>query len=593
MSRPSSTLPAPPALLLRQPRGDGWWAFERVHTTIQAQSATEVLSVLEAAEESTKKGGWAVGFCCYEAAEAFDPALVTKEATQLPLAWFALCDPPRSLATSGLPPANVFSVGGLRPTVPPADHAAGVEQIQRWIALGDTYQVNYTHALEGSLEGDAWSLFLALQRGQRSAFGAWLDIGNHVVCSASPELFFELEGDRLVTRPMKGTAPRGRTTAEDRAQSEALAQSAKDRAENVMIVDMIRNDLGRVARPGSVRTTRLLDIERYETVFQMTSTIEASTEASVPEIFSALFPCASITGAPKVRTMQLIRELETGPRGLYTGAIGYLAPDRRARFSVAIRTATVARQTRALHYGTGGGVVWDSDADAERAECEAKARILTTPRPDFELLETLLWLPDRGYTLLDRHLERLADSAAYFDFSVAPEALQGRLDAAARSWNEAQRVRLTVDRAGTASVEASPVTAPPQPTRLALAQAPVDSTDPFLFHKTTHRATYERAFNDHPDADDVLLWNERRELTESTIANVVLEIDGYRLTPPVECGLLAGTLRAELLAVGEIRERTLTLDDLELASAIYLINSVRGWLPAALEPSRPEPVVDL
>jgi para-aminobenzoate synthetase/4-amino-4-deoxychorismate lyase len=280
--------------------------------------------------------------------------------------------------------------------------------------------------------------------------------------------------------------------------------------------------------------------------------------------------------------MQLIMELEPQPRGLYTGAIGWLAPGRRARFSVAIRTATVRRQGGELAYGTGGGIVWDSDADAEFAECRYKARILTDPRPSFELLETLLWQPPAGYHLLARHLDRLADSAEYFGFSCSRGEVERRLLSAAADWTGARRVRATVRRDGAVTLSAEPLPSLPRPIRLALAASPVDSSDPFLFHKTTHRTSYERAAAERPEADDVLLWNERGELTESIRANLVLEIDGGFYTPPTTAGLLAGTARAELLARGEIAERVLLPADLSRARGIYLLNSVRGRLRAVL-----------
>jgi para-aminobenzoate synthetase / 4-amino-4-deoxychorismate lyase len=575
-------LSAPPLALVGDPAGDGWLAFDQAREILRADQLAQVPGVLAAAEGATTAGYWAVGFCAYEAAGAFDPALATHPPSDLPLAWFALCEPPQAVPADGLPAATPFLVADLRASLTPEEHAAGVSRVQGWIARGDTYQVNYTHRLRGRFEGDPWGLFRALERGQPSRHAAWIDIGSHVVCSASPELFFELAGDRLTSRPMKGTAPRGRTTGEDRLQAAALAASAKDRAENVMIVDMLRNDLGRVARAGTVETSRLFAVERYHTVFQMTSTVAARTDRSVCSIFAALFPCASITGAPKVRAMQLITRLEAHPRGLYTGAIGWLAPERRATFSVAIRTAVISRADGAVSYGTGGGIVWDSDPAAELAECRHKTRILTDSRPVFELLETLAWRPAGGYRLLDRHLERLLDSAAYFGFALSRRQALTLLESATSRWNEPRRVRLTVSRNGALDLSSMPLTPVPEPVRLALAAGPVDSSDPFLFHKTTHRAVYARARAERPGADDVLLWNERGELTESTIANLVVELDGGLVTPPLTCGLLAGSERAELLARGEIDERVLRTGDLRRCRAIYLVNSVRGRLRADL-----------
>ncbi|MCZ6727599.1 MAG: aminodeoxychorismate synthase component I [Acidobacteria bacterium] len=558
-------------------------AFDRVYEVVSAHSLSGVRQALDAAEEATREGRWAVGFVSYDAAPAFDSVLAAHPLDGFPLAWFAICEPPAEVTTVELPPAANFEVGSLRPSLTAVEHASGVRRIQDWIARGDTYQVNFTHRLEGKIAGDPWGLFLELWRNQPSSCAAWIDTGTHALCSASPELFFSLEESLLVSRPMKGTIARGRTTAEDRQRSGQLATSAKDRAENVMIVDMIRNDLARVARPGTVRTTSLFDVERYPSVFQLTSTVEARTEAGVGEIFAALFPCASITGAPKVRTMELIRELEPTARSIYTGAIGWLAPDRRARFNVAIRTAAVDRASGRLTYGTGGGILWDSDPQAEHDECLDKAKILTAPRPSFSLLETLLWRPDEGYRLLRRHLDRLLDSADYFSIPVDRTEIEHQLGQAGADWLEPQRVRLLVDHNGRARLSSHSFTPVTEPRRLALAGRAVDSADPFLYHKTTHRAVYERALLERSQFDDVVLWNERGELTETTIANLVLEVGGERFTPPLSSGLLAGTLRADLLARGEIRERVLHKPDLTACSAVHLINSVQGWMRAELD----------
>ncbi|MDH3403274.1 MAG: aminodeoxychorismate synthase component I [Acidobacteriota bacterium] len=588
MSKPKTPLASPPLALLRHPRGEGWRAFPAAREILTAASVDAVGGVLARAEQAADDGLWAVGFLCYEAAAAFDGALTAHPPGPLPPAWFALCDPPLAVTTGQLPPGGAFEVGTLEPAITAAEHALAVRRVRGWIARGDTYQVNYTYPLRGAFAGDPWGLFRRLWRDQRAPHAAWIDAGGHALCSVSPELFFELADGRVRSRPMKGTAARGRTTAEDRRRAAALAASPKDRAENVMIVDMIRNDLGRIATPGSVETTRLFEVERYETLFQLTSTVSARTTAGAAGVLAALFPCASITGAPKVRAMELIAELEPEARGVYTGAIGCIAPRRRARFSVAIRTAVVDRARGALSYGTGGGIVWDSEPRDELAESAAKARVLTAPAPPFSLLETILWEPAAGYRLLPEHLDRLVDSACYFDVPVDRKAILGLLERQAPAAGKARRVRLLVARDGTATVRAEPLTVLPRPCRLELAAGPVDSADAFLFHKTTHRAAYERARRGRPEADEVLLWNERGELTEGTWSNLVLDLDGRRLTPALDCGLLAGTLRRRLLERGEIEERVLRVADLARCEGVWLINSVRGWTPAVLATWTPD-----
>jgi para-aminobenzoate synthetase/4-amino-4-deoxychorismate lyase len=400
---------------------------------------------------------------------------------------------------------------------------------------------------------------------------------------------------------MKGTAPRGRTLAEDARRIALLAASAKDRAENVMIVDMMRNDLGRIALPGSVRVESLFDIETFPTVHQMTSTVTAKTQAPLAEIFTALFPCASITGAPKIRTTKIIRRLETGPRGVYTGTIGWLGPGRQARFNVAIRTLsldldsavprpfTAPTPARAT-YGTGGGIVWDSQAEQEYEECRTKALVLNSTGRDFELLETLLWRPDSGFFLLERLLERLGASAIYFSFALDRKSIRQRLQRLASNFPLLpHRVRLLLSEQGVASLQAAPMPNRSQRRwRVALDDRPVHSSNVLLFHKTTQRQIYERAMERHPDFDEVLLWNEKKELTESTRANLAIEIVGHWYTPPIDCGLLGGTYRAELLARGRLKERVLPISALRQASRIRLFNSLRGWLGAEIEkPQRP------
>jgi len=378
---------------------------------------------------------------------------------------------------------------------------------------------------------------------------------------------------------MKGTARRGRTAAEDAAVVDVLRRSRKERAENVMIVDMVRNDLGRIARTGSVEVLRLFEAEKYPTVWQMISDVACDSTASLDEIMAAMFPSASITGAPKPRTMEIIAELEDRPRGIYTGTIGYVAPNGDATFNVAIRTALVDTARGSLAFGVGSGVVWDSGGAAEYEECLLKGGVLMAA-PDFELLETLAWAPDDGYALLDVHLRRLAQSARYFDVAYQEAAVRAALDRAVAGATSAQRVRLLVSEAGGARADSTPLVPGVEPVRVRLARTPIDSADRFLFHKTTRRDSYDSRVE--PDVDDVLLWNERRELTESTIANIVLELDGVLVTPPVDAGLLAGSFRAGLLEDGQVVERTVPVDDLTRATGLWLVNSVRGWRRAVV-----------
>jgi para-aminobenzoate synthetase/4-amino-4-deoxychorismate lyase len=559
----------------------GRWRFDHPRRVISAHRVGDVLPALCEVERLTDAGAYAAGFIAYEAAPAFDPALAVHPPLPMPLLWFGIYDRPEPFADTpapgGIEPA---AESDWRPTVSPAGYAARVGRIKDYIAAGDAYQVNYTFRLRAPRReihpgGDA----------------LWIDTGDDLICSHSPELFFRRDGTRIVCRPMKGTAARGRTPREDAEQALGLKHSEKNRAENVMIVDMVRNDLGRIARPGSVRVESLYDVEKYDTLYQMTSTVAAETAASLTDVFGALFPCASVTGAPKVRAMQIIAELEPEPRGVYTGALGWIGPGRTAGFQVAIRTLHLNRRTGMAEYGTGGGIVWDSGAASEYEESLTKALVLTSPLPEFSLLETLRWEPGPGYWLLEEHLRRLQDSAGYFDIPLQATRLISRLDGAAARFDAGpQRVRLQVNRRGEITITSTPLTPPggdaDRPWRVALAATPIDSRDRFLFHKTTHRTLYENRIPHFAKCgttlDDVILWNERGEITESTIANVVARFGDERVTPPVSCGLLPGVFRARLLADGVIREGVIPRDRLRHADAIHLINSVRGWVRAEL-----------
>lgn len=570
-------------VLVRHAASGRWLRFESPCAVITARTTGEVVPALRRIEELVNHRRWhAAGFISYEAAGALDGALTTHAAGDFPLVWFGLYEKPEAFS---LPEADAraYALGDFLPTVDPHAYTQAIQRIQAYIHAGDTYQVNYTLRLRARFAGDAWHLFLALAHAQPSGYAAFIDTGRFAVCSASPELFFLLEGRRLVCKPMKGTAQRGRTTAEDAALAAWLQQSEKNRAENLMIVDMIRNDLGRVADVGSVRVPALFEIERHPTLWQMTSTVTADCGRSWVEILAALFPCASITGAPKIRTAAIIRELEPHARHLYTGSIGWLAPERRAQFSVAIRTALVDRQSGQAEYGAGGGIVIDSVPEEEYAEALLKARIFTETPEAFSLLETMRWSPEEDYFLLAWHLQRLTDSAGYFDFPVDLPRVRMRLSEAAQSFGaEARRVRLLVHRDGSEEIQSEPLRTGTRPLRVRVARNPVRASDVFLYHKTTRRRVYEQARADFADCDDVLLWNERGELTESCIANLVVELEGERVTPPVASGLLPGTFRAWLLQQGAIRERVLLRSDLGRCTGIFLVNSVRKWQEAVL-----------
>lgn len=555
-----------------------WLKFDEPIEVCEIGTADLLVPTLERLErECCARGMYAVGYIAYEASAVFDSSLaVHSDGSRFPLACFALFNPPDQFNALPDPARADDFPRHWEPSLSVSEYEAAIARIRDYIAAGDTYQVNFTYKLKSLLRCDPWELFCRMCNSQSGPYSAFIDSPRWAICSASPELFFSMKDGRIVSRPMKGTLARGLTCAEDRRQRERLRSSAKDRAENIMITDMVRNDIGRISASGSERVEALCAIEKYPTVWQMISSVAASTDVTVSEALRALFPAASITGAPKCRTMQIIRELESEPRRIYTGAIGYMAPDGSAQFSVAIRTALVDKRDGVVEYGVGGGIVWDSDAAREYAETESKARILFSDYPQFELLETILWTPADGFTLLERHLQRLADSAEYFGYAFNRDVIINRLKSAARGFgSSAKRLRLLIDGLGDCHIESRDFTpnAAGRCPRVALAESPIDSRDVFLYHKTTNRDVYESRLI--PGYDDVILWNERDEITESTIANVIVDDGDGLKTPPVECGLLAGTFRAELIESGRVTESVITKHDLLSSQSVYLANSVR------------------
>jgi para-aminobenzoate synthetase / 4-amino-4-deoxychorismate lyase len=566
---------------------------------LEARRPDEVPGVLEAAEAAAFRGLWAAGFVAYEAAPGLNPDLRvrTREPgdplAELPLAWFTLFSERRD-APPLEPPVSVPepTPNPWRSSTDRRVYDAAIARIREAIAAGDTYQVNHTIRLRATVAGDPRGLYRDLALGQRGGYAAYLQAGRFHVLSASPELFFRLDGDRVTTRPMKGTAPRGRWLQEDEEVRRRLVDSAKDRAENAMIVDLLRNDLGRISVPGGVAWDELFQAERYETVWQLTSAIEGTLlpGTGVTEVFRALFPSGSVTGAPKVATMRLIADLEDSPRGVYCGAIGYLAPsgsgEPRAAFNVAIRTVVVQAPSGLAEYGAGGGITYDSDAEAEYAEALAKARVLTSVRPAFGLFETLRWSATSGFAHLRQHLARIRDSAAYLGFRFDPASATSALEKAVADLTDPDaRVRLRLERGGTLAADATPLGTPATgPVRVALDDDPVDPGDVWLFHKTTRRAPYERRRERRPDVEDVVLVNTRGEATESTIANLAVRVGGRWVTPPREAGLLGGTYREVLVREGRLWERPVPIESLRTAEAIALVSSVRGWREAVLVP---------
>ncbi len=572
--------------LIAQDKGVGFLEFSQPRDVILTHDVTEVQDCLTRLREETEKGFYAAGFVAFEAAPAFDEAFVTHQPGSLPLVCFGIFEKakPISPSTDG----DAFSFESWIPSENYEAYEKKILAVKHHIAEGNTYQINYTFKLTSVFNGEPRAFFLGMQERVKARYAAYMELDETLICSFSPELFFTYRDGILVSKPMKGTEKRGVNPADDQKKTAWLAASEKNRAENVMIVDMIRNDMGRIADPGSVRVENLYQIEKHPYVFQMISTVKSNVQTGIDRIFQVLFPCASITGAPKVRTLEITSELEEAPRGIYTGAIGCIDPRWGARFSVGIRTLVLDRSTGKAEFGVGSGVVWDSDPASEYSECLLKANFLSQPQPDFKLIESLLWQPGSGYYLLDEHLERLAVSAYYFDFIYKEARVRDELTKAAEKMSgEGKKVRLLLSRIGEVEITTQGLAGVAvSDVRIGLAGKPVDSTDRFLYHKTTLRRVYEIAKASRPDCDDVILWNEKGEVTETCRANIVLEKNGELITPPVSCGLLGGTFRSHLLKSGKIREGLISKSDLVKSKKLFTINSVRRWMDAVLIPDK-------
>ena len=600
--------------------GEGGIELRAPQGQLEAWKVSDVASVIAEAEAAAQRGWYAAGFVAYEAAPAFDGAFRIKAVTapgeripHLPLAWFGLfaesqeVAPLHSCATSTEPPRDPSAPKSpiWRCEIDESIHAAGVRGIRGAIADGTAYLVNHTTRFRRPWEAieDPFCLYRQLVTGHNGGYHAYIETTDWAVACGSPELFFDFSSERLTARPMKGTAPRGRWAAEDAEHAAALSTSAKERAENIMVVDLLRNDMGRIAETGSVAVPQLWRVERHPSVWQLTSTVTARTppETRLADVFGALFPCASVTGAPKISAMAIIAEIERAPRGVYCGAVGLIRPDPSrskpqgvsARFAVGIRTAVIDKARLLVEYGSGGGITWDSSPEAEWEEVLIKTKALVDSLPSagtgHGLIETMGYHPDvDGGTVgnLEDHLARLSFSAEYFGFP-APKEAEALVAKAIAGLNAPTRLRLLLRPDGRIDVATSTLEnhdRPPGVQRLCVDPEPVASTNPALFHKTTDRRRYEERAQRHPNADDVVLVNERSELTETTRANLAVCLRGQWCTPPLDCGLLPGIERARLIASGRLIEKVITVEDLHRAEGAATLSSLRGWRAAHICP---------
>lgn len=556
--------------------------FANPKKVITAHSIKDVLPQFQKVQEAIEQGNYAAGYVSYEAAPAFEQSFKVKDGAKMPLLWFGIFDKPEEEIPEKM--TGAFNLAEWQSETDSNAYRSGFQRIKSEIKKGNTYQVNYTMRLQSQFEGDDFAFFERLKRAQRSNYSAYLNVGSHRILSASPELFFRWEDGQLITRPMKGTVKRGTTLKGDQLNADWLAASEKNQAENYMIVDLLRNDLGMIAKPGSVKVPQLKAIEKYPTVWQMTSTITADTNpgTTIIDIFKALFPCGSITGAPKIKTMEIIADIENSPREVYCGAIGFITPQSEAVFNVPIRTVVIEKETGKAEYGVGGGITWDSELSEEYDEAFLKAKLLTVERPAYKLLESIK-LSDGEYYLLNDHIDRMKQSAEYFDYRFSELYLRDQLQKYAEiNHGTLQKVRVLLHENGEIEVLGQAIKPLGPEFTAILAEAPISSANPFLFHKTTNRDVYEGFQMNNPDFQDVLLWNEEGFITEFTNGNVVVKINGDLYTPPVEAGLLAGTFRQELIRKKEIKVKNISKADLNNAEEIWFINSVRGKLKVNL-----------
>ena len=546
--------------------GPGRRSFSRPLRQICADKSADVPAALDLVRAALDDGCFVAGWLGYELGYALEPKLArfSGNGPLLRLGVFAAMD-----TTADVPLGRAYA-GPLKLDWDFNTYAARFAQVKDFIASGDIYQANLSLRARFTFLGDAQALYERLLQACDAGYCGFVDDGERQIVSLSPELFFDLTADGIITvRPMKGTAPREQ---DDDAARARLAASPKNRAENLMIVDLIRNDLSRIAEPGSVTVPDLFKVETYPTLHTMVSTVTAKkrSDAGVADILKALFPCGSVTGAPKIRAMEILHDLESAPRGAYCGAVGYFAPNGEARFNVAIRTLSIQDGQGAL--GLGGGVVQDSQAAAEYDECLLKARFYVTARQPIALIETMRF--ENGFARLDAHLARMHRSAHALGLAFDAQAAQRACHDAVVGMTGPLRVRLTLDEAGLHHATAQSL--PPNPDHWTYTLSPdhMPGDDALLGHKTSWRERYDAP---HP-GDEMIFRNQHGQLTEGSRSNIFVKRDGVLWTPPLSCGVLPGILRAELLASGQAREAVLTADD--LMGEVYFGNALRGLIRA-------------
>ena len=547
---------------------------------LKTKDIKEVKPLLDELEAYQNEGYYAVGYVSYEAAPAFETKFQVIDGPLMSeyLLYFTVHE---TVQTEPIPLTYdpITLPKSWQELTTAEEYKAAIEHIHHHIRQGDTYQVNYTVQLQQNLTADPFAIYNRLVVEQNAHYNAFIQHDDVSIISISPELFFKKDGDKLTTRPMKGTTNRGLTSETDLAQARWLAQDQKNRSENMMIVDLLRNDMNRISKIGSEDVKSLCQVEQYSTVWQMTSTIETQllTNRSLCDVFQALFPCGSITGAPKIATMEIIKRVEKQPRGVYCGAIGILVPQGPSIFNVAIRTLQM-EETKAI-YGVGGGITWDSNWESEYEETKQKAAVLYRQNPKFDLISTGR-IHQGKLLFLEEHIKRLQESSRYFDYPFNAEKAHYQVEALCQSLdlNTDYRLKMSLAKDGELKFEHSQLTNLSDDfcqARLVEQRHPLDR--PYTFFKTSYRPH----LNIEPH--EQIYYNHEGQLLETSIGNIVLKIEDQLYTPPVHLGLLNGIYRQSLIAENKLKEKVLTVKDLKQAQAIYGCNAVRGLYELKVE----------
>jgi para-aminobenzoate synthetase/4-amino-4-deoxychorismate lyase len=582
------------------------YLFIEPYKVISTKRTAHLKEKLNQLQRYTEKGYYAAGFLSYEAGYGFEDKLKDKTVYDFPLLWFGIYKRPyiydhlkgkfinvasdnkkviEDIYSYSDKNKEDFSVKNIRPNLKEKDYIKNINQIKKYISSGETYQVNFTFKHKFSFSGSAYALYSDLRKKQSVSYSAFINHEDYSILSFSPELFFRKEKKDITTKPMKGTWQRGATQEEDKHNYNILHESKKNRSENVMIVDLLRNDLGRISKKGTVKTENLFEVEKYETLFQMISTVKSKLKENLSfyDIFKNIFPSGSVTGAPKIKTMQIIKELEKEPRAVYTGSIGFITPDNKAVFNVAIRTIIIDKNDNKSKMGIGSGIVYDSDAKKEYAECLLKSKFLTQDSSDFKLIETLLFEPENKYFLLGLHLQRLKNSSKYFDFCYNEKYIRKQLENLAESFdtNSSYKIRLLLSKDGEVDLEYKSFNREEKGTLLktTFSKSKISQEDTFLYHKTTKRKFYNAEYKKAKAKGlfDIIFKNKNNQITEGAISNIIVKKGSYYYTPPVECGLLNGVYRQFLFERKDfpIKEKTLYKRDIIEAEKVFLCNSVR------------------